>query len=628
MLLAAGAMLDVGRAEEAVRLPQVTVQAAPLDLYLPSTTGVSRAEITESRKSDVTQVLDLLPGVNVRQGGRAEPRVDIRGFDQRATLLTLDDVPVYEPWNGIINLDLFPLEMLGGLSVTRGAASALYGPSGMAGTIKLRTTLPEGTLAGAVGEMWRDSHYWDTRASAGVASQGVTGIVGGRYLTSDGFPLSSGFDDRPPNRRRGEDGGTRDNSDRDVKSVFGSGGYQIDATSVVRATVLASRSEFSVPLTTTQFRPLLRRTDPQDLVHAQTSLETRVAPQVRVSSALFYSMYRLDDEQILERVVTTRADSDEVGSITRVAIDVAESNTLTLGGLVRYAWANIDDSEQGHLANPDFTTASLVAEDVHFLLPDLALVTGLSIDTQTRTGQSADWEVDPQGGLYYDLGAWGAARGALSRKTRYPTLRELYDPIQGNANLSAETAFIAEVGYQIARGPAYADVSLFRNDVNGLISSEGSGGAEAVNVNLQDAILQGVETAVGATPLPWLRLDLNYTYLDTSADTGRGGSAPIQHKPPHRFNGVAQMALPLSFRLRLEGLYASSQFEQFGTGVDIGAFGLFNATLARRFGPWVDLYAGCDNLLDEDYEERLGTPQPGRWLFVGMRATFGKEGQG
>ena len=28
------------------------------------------------------------------------------------------------------------------------------------------------------------------------------------------------------------------------------------------------------------------------------------------------------------------------------------------------------------------------------------------------------------------------------------------------------------------------------------------------------------------------------------------------------------------------------------------------------------------NVLDVDYEEKLGSPQPGRWFFAGVRATY------
>jgi len=165
------------RGEDPLRLNEITVQASRVDALLPARTEVDREEIIDSHKDDLPGLLDLTPGVNVRDGGRGEPRLDIRGFDQRAVLFTLNGVPVYDPWDGIINLNLFPLEMLGGVEIDRGPSSALFGPNGLAGTVKLSTFRPRAPMTGALSTTWRNSDYWDSRGSGSLTYDGAEGLL-------------------------------------------------------------------------------------------------------------------------------------------------------------------------------------------------------------------------------------------------------------------------------------------------------------------------------------------------------------------------------------------------------------------------------------------------------------------
>ena len=80
--------------------------------------------------------------------------------------------------------------------------------------------------------------------------------------------------------------------------------------------------------------------------------------------------------------------------------------------------------------------------------------------------------------------------------------------------------------------------------------------------------------------------------------------------------------MPHELLLRLEGLYTSDQVNQFGNYVRADAFGVFNVQLTKSLGRHLSLFAGVDNVLDADYEQRVGTPQPGRWEFAGLRATY------
>jgi len=614
-------------AEEPVVLPEVTVEASPVDASLPARTEIGRDELVGAHKTELSDVLKLAPGINVRQGGRGEPRLDMRGFDQRATLFTLDGVPVYEPWNGVVNIDLFPLEMLDSIELDRGPSSALFGPNGMAGTVKMATPEPNRPLAAGLTTIWRQPRTWQVQGSAAVSQGGLAAFLGGRYLTSPGFPLSGDFLERPASLRRLEDGGTRLNSDREEESAFAHFAGTLPGGGRLHTTLLGSVAEFGIPPGTAEFAPTFRRNNHQEFDHVQVGLDQPLGEALTIGGGLFYSYYStretiFDGPDFATPLVTDRADSDELGGLLRLNADLGQRDSLSVAAQVRRAAADVSDTVQGTLSQPHFTTASLAFENAYSLGKRVKLLAGLSYDAQTGGGRGTAWELDPQGGVAVDLGRFGTTRAGVSRKIRFPTLRELFDPLQGNPNLRPEKALTYEVGHRVEGEGFYADASLFRSEVDDLIEKDSVGDLD-VSMNLEEAILQGFEVAAGVLPARFVRLNANYTYLDAKArDEAAGTFQTIQHKPAHRFNAIVQLFLPADLLLRLEGLYTSEQVDRFGTRVKDGAFALFNVQLAKRLGKHFDLFVGADNVLDEDYEEKVGYPGPGRWEYAGLRARY------
>ena len=551
----------------------------------------------------------------------------MRGYDQRSILFTLNGVPIVEPYNGITNPNLFPLDALGEVETVRGPSSTLYGPNGVAGTIKLTTAAPRAPFGAGLTTLWREHDTWDVRPSGSTRVGPWSAVVAGRYLSSDGFPLSGSFDDRPPTQRRLENGGQRLNSDQEYGSAFADVGYDLSDSSRLRATYLFSNASFGLPPSTTDFLPPFLRNDREELQHVQAGIDHRIAPTIRTALTLFYSGYDTTEEQFDSptfdhRILTTWVDTNTVGAISHTNIDVSERQALAFALQGWWSEADVSNTSRGRLARPEVETVSSGVEHVYYLTDWAWTVTGFSLDLQTGSDRSADWQPNPQGGIVVDTGVAGTARASVSRKVRFPTMRELYGPIEGNTDLAPEKVLTYEVGDRFQLNPVYLDLSLYRSEVSDLIDRNGASGDER-NVNLNDAVLQGVEVATGGVGPYGVRLDANYTFLDATAKNPLTGSWDrIQQRPRHRFNGILRVPLPYEFAMRLEGIYASSHVDRFGTDVSVGGFGLFNAQLSRPVGPWVVLFAGVNNLLDEDYDQKLGQPQPGRWAFAGIRTTY------
>jgi outer membrane receptor protein involved in Fe transport len=348
-----------------------------------------------------------------------------------------------------------------------------------------------------------------------------------------------------------------------------------------------------------------------------------------VAGGVFYTDYELDQDRykkddFLTRELTTKVGSSEIGGISRVTMDLGERDSLAVGGQVRGDSADISNTVRGTLSQPDLTIGSAAVENVYAATERITFVAGLSYDLLTGGGATTRSQANPQGVVSVDFGSWGATRLAIGRKIRFPTLRELFDPQQGNAALGPEKTVTYEIGHHIELPWGAVALNLFRSEVDDLIET-GGGGEPGRFRNIQSATLRGIEVSGGVTPLARVRLDVNYTYLDTTArdQTILGSDASaIQHKPAHRFNGVLQVFLPWRLLFRSEGLYTADQLDQFGSVVVVPGFGVWNVQLIRPVGNWLSVFAGADNLLDADYEQKLGTPEPGRRVFAGFRAAY------
>lgn len=616
-------------AAQPAAIPSLTIAATPVDRTVASRTDLAPADLAHVGRSDLGALLEFVPGMNVRSGGRAEPRLDVRGFDQRATLLTLDGVPLYDAFNGVLPVALVPSEMLGAVTVTRGATSALYGPSGMAGAIHLASREHDAADVRAT-TTWRDSNFWDARTSIGGSQGRAAAFAGARLVKSNGFPLAKDFERRAPGRRRFEDGGTRRNSDREDWSVFTRGNYTLRSGAEVRAMFVESSSTYGIPPRSTSFTPQFRRVDGLTLRHGHLAADSHVAG-LGLGMAVFYSGYDADESERAARergpaMARMRSDAHDLGTLARSSVDLGESRALAIAAQYRHAWAFVGDSATGARSRPQVETGTIGIEAEQRIGAACTAVAGFSGDLQAGGGRGSAFELNPQAGLRFDFERWGVSRATFARKTRFPTLRELFDPIQGNARLRPETAWVLELGHGVRLpGNLVGDVALFRADVDGLIeSSGGRQGDPAPARNVAEAILQGGETALEWSHADALHVRANYTLLDARAANRLalrpGRRAELQHRPRHRASLIVDARLPLGLRGRGEAQYTSAQVDRFGTSVRLAEVILLHAHLTKMLvDDRVGITVGADNLLDEDYEEALGMPQPGRWLYVAVR---------
>jgi iron complex outermembrane receptor protein len=197
---------------------------------LPQTTIITSSEIEKSGLSNVSEVLQKIGGLNVKQNldGSTNSTVDIRGFGDTAdnnTLILLDGVRLSENEQASARTSLIPLEAIDHIEITRGGNSVLYGDGATAGTINIVTKRDQDDL---------------TVISAGLGSYSSyqSNVFQSKKIANTNFTIYG---------RQFKNGGYRDNSETAEQSLGFSAVTKLSPNEEIGVRVLGSQERNKLP---------------------------------------------------------------------------------------------------------------------------------------------------------------------------------------------------------------------------------------------------------------------------------------------------------------------------------------------------------------------------------------------
>jgi iron complex outermembrane receptor protein len=194
--------------------------------------------------------------------------------------------------------------------------------------------------------------------------------------------------------------------------------------------------------------------------------------------------------------------------------------------------------------------------------------------------------------------------------------------------LDAERATAAELGVDIARGPAFAQVTGFtttvKDAIGGIFVSDDP--FTQKNANIGALRSTGVEAAVALEISPHLRLDANYTF--TNAKVTENDDDPTL--VGNRGEGVAKHAIAGSatyragrFGATLRARYYSDQFEDITNESHLPPYAVTDVLGSWALTARSRVLLAVDNLLDRKYLASdfgdVGLRGAPRLLSVGLR---------
>jgi iron complex outermembrane receptor protein len=261
-----------------------------------------------------------------------------------------------------------------------------------------------------------------------------------------------------------------------------------------------------------------------------------------------------------------------------------------------------------------------------------------------KTGLAGDFESE-EGKMLTDWGAFANAKillnsnltlfGNLSRRTRFPTMRESYsgalNKFKANPGLKPETGILSELGINWQNEDIYFELAGFANFYNGLIdqirlSPSDDSLKRRMRVNLSDAEIYGIDINARFQITDNLNLQGSIIFMNSRGKTADGVTNHLNNRPEILAGLIAEYSFTSALRLLIEMETTGRQFEMSPEDnaqyIEIESSSILNIRASYRLpeilGSISELSLRVNNVFDTYRLYQLGLPEPGRTLSAGL----------
>ena len=223
-----------------------------------SSAVISSEALQRINGNTIADLLRTINGIYLKEYGAtgATKTLSLRGMSAENVLILVDGNPINDPQNGIVDVNLLPLDAVDRVEILYGGASALYGSDASGGVINIMTRrAKEGVHARVLREA---GSYGEQRTAAEVQGRfaGI-GIIAGATK-------EFGYDDYPFAVSRQNSTDTvmnRHNSDYDRQQVYGSADMQMLDDMKLNASAQYVKFDRGIPGSLTYITETARQND-------------------------------------------------------------------------------------------------------------------------------------------------------------------------------------------------------------------------------------------------------------------------------------------------------------------------------------------------------------------------------
>lgn len=608
-----------GKEAEIYEMGEVVVTAEREVQESPTTISeITAKDIERQNAANMGEALKLLPGVHFHQG-RAKQGfyANIRGFEQDKVLILLDGIPIYEPYEGLVNLLDIPVQNIAKIKVVKGLPSALYGPNTMGGVINVITKKGSENPSAALQYQIADYNTHHVVASHGWKIGELSYFVGVSHRESDGFNLAETFTlpsdilasmaNAPspiPHEPIAPDSGRRDNSDYERDAITLTGNWDINNDNKLGLSFEYYNNDYGIPPVaiyretpsaggTAHYYPRYWRFDDWERYTISLTEESQLSDSFRLKCRVFYDDYKnvlnaYDDStystQDRDRGAPSgrsKYDDYNTGFNLYGFWDGIQNHNIRLGFTFKR-----DVHEETWQSDPTERlvshTYSSALEDEIYIQDNLTLTLGASYDifnkkerrqaSGSETGDNVN-AFNPQVGISYDPSSSVNLYASAGRKIRFPTMRNLYSSgvigPQGDPDLNEERTYSYELGGKwFVNTEVTLEGALFYNDVKNLIIFDNQTGRFE---QYDDADIYGVELSVLAQLTADLLGRVSYTFLEAENDdstvTVENNYLPdlvytpdeIPYTPKHKIDFDLTHSLNFGIKIHVNGSFIYDQ---------------------------------------------------------------------
>ncbi len=617
----------------------------------------------------VADALTYVPGVQVTYGRKFFPSMTIHGFDQNRILTLIDGVPYYETKYGGMDLNQISLEGVARIDVVKGAPSVLYGPNALGGVVNIITKKPtEKPYLSATAEYGVDGldDAYKASLSHGMKVGNFNYWLSYSHREWNSWDLADDFTPRIGkvtsgkkvlDKRLIEDGGERVNSDYQTDNFWGKVGLEPSEDTELYANFHYITTEkgdspnldrVNVFSDFTQFDRITAYDDWGVDLSAKHAFSDRFSLQ----ATLYYHDHSDDytsytDQTYTEAVALSTYKDQIFGGMLLGDIRPVDWNTVRFSMHYKKDTHEQRDLESLPFAKSCAYTGSMGLENEMALIGDkLSIVTGISYDwfhirkaeddpennaniIEEGTPEEID-AINPMIGVTYQALEDIKLFASVAKKTRFPTLNQIYTGDVPNLDLDAESSinYTAGVSWKY-KDLVTLEVAPFFHDVSDFITREvpPEDNPYSQYINFDQVEMKGVEVNTVITPMEDLIFKLGCMYNDATNKSPGRVTDDVLGVPEYTFNIGVQYTVPaIGTRLNWTMLYLGKSYRQLPTPeepdldvVENESYQLCNVKLTQPFmSDRLEAFLAVDNLFDENYEPVSGYPARGMSMWLGL----------
>ena len=587
--------------------------------------GFSAQDLESARAAFATDLLRTLPEAQLSRtggvGGLTQLRV--RGGEANHLLALLDGFELNDPANGS-EYDFAALRAptIEGIELVSGPGGALWGADALAGTLGLRTALPDGLLLRT--EAGEADSWGGTLGYGSIGDRHEVSVIADRFRT-DGTNVARAGDERDGNA---------------VDTLALRGAFSVTEALTVAATVRHVEGE--VEFDPAPFPAFVPADGDRSTEFERTLLGLRADLEAGAfTHGLRIEHFASDYDEFADGSRT----NGRGGERTRALLQSSVAFTAGLPGTQRLTVLGEierEEFEQDGAPSPfgdpnqrqDLTHRSLLAEWRWSARTGLHASAVVRRDFNDAFDDATHYDLALRGTLPAALGD-GWVRYGSARKNPGFTERFGFTPdtFAGNPDLRPERGNALELGWTrgFAEDRAVATLVYHRtrleDEIDGFVFDPVSGLFTAGNRD-RDSRRDGVEANLTLRPTARTTLALRYAFLDASEPDATGNTREIR-RARHSFGSnlthrLASVPLVLRLDATRLGERRDNDFGTFpATPVDLEDAWLVDVTGSWRVADGLSVFLRAEDLFAEAPQEVFGFASPGRTLRAGIEYRSG-----
>jgi iron complex outermembrane receptor protein len=593
---------------------------------LPSPSMISEYNSDVLEKSGALTIADLLrndPGLSITSGVKAETETKIRGFPAKDILVLVDGRPINPGYYGKVDLSMMQADNIAKINVVKGPSSVAYGINNMGGVIEIITKNgfdnPKTFLDVSVGE----NQFRKLTLGHGLQLGNFNYWISAYENFSNGFNLSTKFTSTSL-----EDGGLRENSAYHKAGGNLKVGFQSANNDLYSLSLGYSWAKKDVPTTIYSWdSPTFREFPEWQRYSSAISGQWNLDSDLQLKSIVYLDAYRdrLIDYKSREMkegayFFDSYLESWTAGGSLESKLTLFDAHQIHAGISFKRDLMN----KQNNVGEPWETnliySGNIFLQD-YFNLWEAADVTlGLSYSIFSTQENYVNNKLSPMISLGYNV--FGGCRTYVSyaNSIRVPTLHQLYSESSGNPDLKPEEANKAEVGVEwyvmLNDNNQYLSLqaAYFYNDLKNLIYRASSSYRYK---NISEAALAGIELLSTFSYNQYLSADFSFGYLNSPGSDRE----ILEHIPKKKFRLGFTGKTSFGFQINYELSYFDKRTTYLVTK-NLESYMVHNLNISYELTSYLKLRADILNLSDENYEEELGYPAPGRIIIFGASVSL------